>query len=67
MISFEPLRILMVKRNMSKGEFYALTGIHPRTGSKLWKDGNVNVETIARICATLAVKVEDIMVYKEAA
>lgn len=65
MITYEPLRILLVKRNISKGDFYAMTGIQPRTGAKLWRDENVNVDTIDRICAAMDVDVSEIMRFKK--
>ncbi|MGG1650458.1 helix-turn-helix domain-containing protein [Paenibacillus sp. NRS-1783] len=65
MISYEPLRILLVKRNIKKMDFIAKVGLSPTTAAKLWKDDYVHLNVINRICETYNLTtITDVLEYK---
>lgn len=65
MISYEPLRILMVKRKMKKMDVVNECGLSPTTASKLWNDEYVALSVIDRLCNLLDCKIEDIIEHKK--
>jgi DNA-binding Xre family transcriptional regulator len=60
-ISYEPLRILLVRRKMKKMDFIKQCKIAPGTAAKLWKDEYVALKIIDDICNTLGCEIEDVM------
>jgi DNA-binding Xre family transcriptional regulator len=58
---FSRLWGLLAEKKISKTELIALTGISSRVLAKLVKNETVTTETVARICAALDCRVEDIM------
>lgn len=65
MISYEPLRVLLVRRNIKKMDFLQEVGLSPTTAAKLWKDKYVALEVIDRICDVYGVELSDVMVHKK--
>ncbi|MEN1990216.1 helix-turn-helix domain-containing protein [Paenibacillus hubeiensis] len=63
--TYEPLRILIVKRNMQKLEFAAAAGISPPTLSKLMKDHPVNLDVLEKVCIALDVELHEIIRRKD--
>lgn len=63
MITYKPLRILMVERDIEKMEFMKMIGLAPGTASKLWKDEYVALEVIDRICEALDCEISDVVQY----
>ncbi|MBY9080967.1 helix-turn-helix transcriptional regulator [Paenibacillus sp. HN-1] len=61
MITYEPLRILLVKRSIKKMDFIAKVGISPTTAAKLWNDGYVSLEVLDRICEAYDVEISDVV------
>ncbi|MEC0136146.1 helix-turn-helix transcriptional regulator [Paenibacillus macerans] len=61
MLTYEPLRILMVKRNIKKMEFADMVGITPPTLSKLMQDKPVTLEVLDRVCETLDVELHEVI------
>jgi DNA-binding Xre family transcriptional regulator len=51
----------LIDRDLSKGDFRALTGISSATSSKLLHSETVSSDVLLRICTALNCKVEDIM------
>ncbi len=61
MLTYEPLRITLVKRNIKKMEFAEMVGITPPTLSKLMQDKPVSLEILDRVCETLDVELHDVI------
>ena len=58
---FSKLWKLLAEKQITKADLLALTGISSRVMAKLVKNETVTTETVARICAALDCRVEDIM------
>ncbi len=58
---FSRLWGLLAEKKITKAELIALTGISSRVLAKLVKNETVTTETVARICAALDCRVEDVM------
>ncbi|MHB8124628.1 MAG: helix-turn-helix domain-containing protein [Desulfitobacteriaceae bacterium] len=65
MITYEPLRILMVKRKMKKMDIVNECGLSPTTASKLWNDEYVALSVIDRLCNLLDCDIGDVMEHKK--
>lgn len=61
MISFEPLQILLIKRNISKMEFIKLMSISPSTAAKMWKNEYVAMKIVDDICNVFHVPLTDVV------
>lgn len=61
MLTYEPLRILLVKRNLKKLEFADIVGITPPTLAKLMQDKPVTLDVLDRICVALDVELHDVI------
>lgn len=61
MLTFEPLRILLVKRSIKKMDFVRSVGMSSGTAAKLWNDDYVALDIIDRICEELDCEVEDVV------
>lgn len=61
MISFEPLQILLIKRNISKMDFIRLMSISPSTAAKMWKNEYVAMKIVDDICNMLHVPMTDVI------
>ncbi|MED0677711.1 helix-turn-helix transcriptional regulator [Aneurinibacillus thermoaerophilus] len=65
MISFEPLRILMVKRNMKKKDLVSGVPISQSTAAKIGKDEYVSLKVIDDICQFLDCEISDIIEHRK--
>ncbi|GIP17745.1 hypothetical protein J40TS1_33870 [Paenibacillus montaniterrae] len=61
MITYKPLRHLLIERDLAKTEFAKMVGLAPGTASKLWKDDYVALEVIDRICEVLDCEISDVV------
>jgi DNA-binding Xre family transcriptional regulator len=60
-ISYKKLWILLLERDMNKGDLRALTGISTSSIAKLTKGENVNTDILVKICVALKCPLSDIM------
>ena len=60
-VSYKKLWILLIEKNMKKTDLRIKSGISTGALAKLGKNENVNTEVLAKICAALDCKIEDIM------
>ena len=65
MITYEPLRILMVKRKLKKMDVVNQCGLSPTTAAKLWNDEYVALSVIDRLCNLLDCNIEDVLEHKK--
>ena len=63
MISYEPLRILLVKKKLNLTDLRNLTGASFSVVSKINKDEYMGLETIDRFCKALNCTIPDIVEY----
>jgi DNA-binding Xre family transcriptional regulator len=63
MISYEPLRILMVKRRLQKMDIVNMLGISPSTARKLWTDEYVSLKVIDQLCEALDCEIQDVVMH----
>ncbi|WP_311080984.1 helix-turn-helix transcriptional regulator [Paenibacillus polymyxa] len=61
MLTYEPLRILMVKRNMKGKDLIEVTGLTKPTVSKLMNDKQVALDVLDRICEALDVELHEVI------
>lgn len=61
MISFKPLFILLINRNMTKTQLRESVGFSTATLAKMSKNQYVSMETLDHICTYLNCKIEDII------
>lgn len=61
MLTYEPLRILLVKRNLKKMEFASMVGITAPTLAKLMQDKPVTLDVLDRVCETLDVELHEVI------
>jgi len=64
MISYEPLRILMVKRSLKKMDIVEMAKLSPTTAKKMWDDEYVALSVIDRLCAVLDCQPGDLIEYR---
>lgn len=64
MISYKPLRKLLIDKEMSGGELKDILKISSATMAKLNSDKIVSLSVIDRICKYLNCNVEDVMQYE---
>ena len=60
-ISYNKLWKLLIDRKMSKADLRRAAGLTPNTLTKLNRDEEVTLETLAKICGALGVNVGDIV------
>lgn len=65
MITYEPLRLLLVKRKLGKMEFAEAAGIAAPTLAKLMKDKPVTLDVLDRICNALDVELHEVVIHKK--
>lgn len=63
MISYKPLLIQLVKRDMTKTQLREAVGMSMNTLAKISKNEYISLEVIDRICSTLNCKIEDVVEY----
>ncbi len=64
MISYKPLRKLLIDKDMSGGELKDILKISSATMAKLNSDKIVSLDVIDKICKYLNCNVEDVMKYE---
>ena len=64
MITYKPLRKLLVERNMKKTDLVEMGLISTGTLAKLGKDRYVGLEIIDKLCTGLDCKISDIVEYE---
>lgn len=60
-ISYKPLRILLIKRDMTKGQLREKAGISSRAMAKMGKSEDVNTDVLRKICTALNCTLDDIV------
>lgn len=60
-ISYKKLWKLLIDLNLKKKDLAKLAGLSEYTIGKLTREENVNVESLAKICAALHCTMDDIM------
>jgi DNA-binding Xre family transcriptional regulator len=62
-ISYKPLWVQLITKEIKKGQLSELTGISPSTISKMANNEYVALEVLERICVALDCQLSDIVVY----
>lgn len=60
-ISYKPLWILLIKRDMTKGQLREKAGISSRAMAKMGKSEDVNTDVLRKICTALNCNLDDIV------
>ena len=60
-MSYKPLWILLIKRDMTKGQLREKAGISTRALAKMGRDEDVNTDVLRKICAALDCTLPDIV------
>lgn len=60
-ISYEPLWILLINRDMTKGRLWEKAGISSRAMAKMEKSEDVNTDVLRKICTALNCTLDDIV------
>ena len=60
-ISYNKLWKLLVDKKMSKADLRKAAGIAPNTMTRLWRDEEVTLSVLNRICVVLDVNIGDVM------
>lgn len=60
-VSYKKLWKLLIDKDIKKKDLSVKAGVSPATITKMGKNGHVTTEVLAKICAALDCKVEDIM------
>jgi len=60
-ISYNKLWKLLVDKKMSKADLRKAAGIAPNTMTRLWRDEEVTLAVLSKICSALNVDIGDIM------
>ena len=60
-ISYKPLWILLIKRDMTKGQLREKEGISSRAMAKMGKSEDVNTDVLRKICTALNCTLDDIV------
>lgn len=63
MISFNPLWKTLIDRGMNRSEL-TKAGVSSATLAKMKKDGNINIETLDKICGYLNCEITDVVEIK---
>ena len=61
MISYKPLFILLIEKNMTKTQLRELVGFSTATLAKMSKNEYISMETLDNICSYLNCKIENII------
>ncbi|WP_079516571.1 helix-turn-helix domain-containing protein [Rossellomorea marisflavi] len=63
MISYEPLRITLIKKKMKMSDLESIKGgpLNARTVAKLRKDQTMNIDSIDKVCIYLDVPIEEVV------
>lgn len=64
-VSYKRLWKLLIDREMKKKELCAKAGISASSLTKMGKGGHVTTEVLAKICAALDCKVDDIVEFRD--
>jgi len=62
-ISYKPLWILLVKRDMKKKDLVEATGLSPTIIARMTKNMPIDTNTLERICAALQCQPGDVIEY----
>lgn len=65
MISYQPLYITLIKRNLTKTQLRKKVGFSTATLAKMSKNQYISLEVIDRICKELHCNINDIIQYIE--
>ena len=60
-VSYKKLWKLLIDKDMKKKDLCAKAGISAASVTKMGKNGHVTTEILAKICAALECKIDDIM------
>lgn len=60
-MSYKPLWILLIKRDMTKGQLREMAGISTRALAKMGRGEDVNTDVLRKICAALNCALPDIV------
>ena len=60
-MSYKPLWILLIKRDMTKGQLREKAGISTRALAKMGRGEDVNTDVLRKICAALDCTLPDIV------
>ena len=60
-ISYNKLWKLLIDKKMSKADLRKAAGIAPNTMTRLWRDEEVTLAVLSKICSALNVDIGDIM------
>lgn len=63
--SYKPLKVLMINKDVSASTLRSETGIAPSTYTKINKDEWVALDVIAKICAFLDCRIENVVEFVE--
>lgn len=64
MISYKPLSLLLVEREMTKTQLRQAVGFSSSTLAKMAKNEYISLELIDKICAYLNCSIQDVIEYK---
>ena len=59
--SYNKLFKMLIDRRIKKGELAKLAGISPSSLAKLWRNENVNVIILIKICRVLNCTIDELM------
>ena len=60
-VSYKKLWKLLIDKDMKKKDLYEKAGISPASVTKMGRNGHVTTEILAKICAALDCRIEDIV------
>ncbi len=63
MVSYKPLWVLLVQRDMTKADFRRETGISSNTLTRMNKGEEISLSLLNKICAALKCNYSDIIEY----
>lgn len=63
--TYKPLWKLLIDRNMTKKSLMQLTGISKSTMDKMYREENVALSVLDRICSQLQCDISDVISHKE--
>lgn len=63
--SYKPLWKLLIDKNMSKKNLMEVTGISKSTIDKMYREENISLEIINRICRQLNCDISEVISYRE--
>jgi DNA-binding Xre family transcriptional regulator len=59
--SYNKLFKILIDKRMKKGELAKAAGISPSSLAKIWRNENVNVDILIKICRVLECTIDDLM------